>query len=205
MTQTSPLSSEEKAKLLLDTVEDRKAVDPILLDLRGQTLMADFFLICSGTSNVHIRSIADAVLERADERDVNKPRVEGQQNAEWVLLDFGDVVLHVMAEEPRARYRLEQFWTTPQPKGALPPTPDSVAAADAQALDRQGLDGADARFAEIEDEDLENDDGDGMDDLDDDDLDDAAFFDEADQEVEPVDEEDDLDERPRAGGGSPGR
>lgn len=205
MTQTSPLSSEEKAKLLLDTVEDRKAVDPVLLDLRGQTLMADFFLICSGTSNVHIRSIADAVLERADERDVNKPRVEGQQNAEWVLLDFGDVVLHVMAEEPRARYRLEQFWTTPQPKGALPPTPDSVAAADAQALDRQGLDGADARFAEIEDEDLENDDGDGMDDLDDDDLDDAAFFDEADQEVEPVDEEDDLDERPRAGGGSPGR
>jgi ribosome-associated protein len=205
VTQTSPLSSEEKAKLLLDTVEDRKAVDPVLLDLRGQTLMADFFLICSGTSNVHIRSIADAVLERADERDVNKPRVEGQQNAEWVLLDFGDVVLHVMAEEPRARYRLEQFWTTPQPKGALPPTPDSVAAADAQALDRQGLDGADARFAEIEDEDLENDDGDGMDDLDDDDLDDAAFFDEADQEVEPVDEEDDLDERPRAGGGSPGR
>jgi ribosome-associated protein len=204
VTQTSPLSSEEKAKLLLDTVEDRKAVDPVLLDLRGQTLMADFFLICSGTSNVHIRSIADAVLERADERDVNKPRVEGQQNAEWVLLDFGDVVLHVMAEEPRARYRLEQFWTTPQPKGALPPTPDSVAAADAQALDRQGLDGADARFAEIEDEDLENDDGDDMDDIDDEDLDDAAFFDEADQEVEPVDEEDDLDERPRAGGG-PGR
>jgi nicotinate-nucleotide adenylyltransferase len=146
VTQTSPLSSEEKAKLLLDTVEDRKAVDPVLLDLRGQTLMADFFLICSGTSNVHIRSIADAVLERADERDVNKPRVEGQQNAEWVLLDFGDVVLHVMAESrgrgtgwsssgprrsPRARCRRRPTRSPPPTrrrwtgKGSTAPTPAS--------------------------------------------------------------------------------
>ena len=158
------MDSEKKAGLLLDVVEDRQAVDPVLLDLRGKTLMTDFFLVCSGTSNVHIRAISDAVLDRAREADLNKPRVEGQENAEWVLLDFGDVVLHVMAEEPRARYRLEQFWSQPHPDGALPPTPSTARGTE-----------TDVDAAELDDED----------------RDDAAFFDEADQEVEPIDEEDD--------------
>lgn len=162
------MESEEKAHFLLDVVEDRKGVDPVLLDLRGKTLLFDFFLVCSGTSNVHIRAISDALLERAGEARVGKPRVEGQENAEWVLLDFGDVVLHVMAEETRQRYRLEQFWSTPQPRGALPPTPDSALSGD-----------ADVDAAELDEEDRG----------------DAAFFDEADQEVEPIDEdEDDFDE-----------
>jgi ribosome-associated protein len=162
------MNSEEKAHFLLDVVEDRKAVDPVLLDLRGKTVMTDFFLVCSGTSNVHIRSIADGILEKSEEADLAKPRVEGQANAEWVLLDFGDVVLHVMAEEPRRRYRLEQFWSTPHPKGALPPTPGAARADDAD------VDAAD---------------------LDEEDRVDAAFFDEADQEVAPIDEdEEDFDE-----------
>ena len=162
------MNSEEKARFLLDVVEDRKAVDPVLLDLRGKTVMTDFFLVCSGTSNVHIRAIADAVLEKAKDADLDKPRVEGQENAEWVLLDFGDVVLHVLAEEPRRRYRLEQFWSTPHPKGALPPTPNTAR-----------TDDADVDATEMDDEDRL----------------DAAFFDEADQEVEPIDEdEEDFDE-----------
>lgn len=160
MTVKATLPSDEKARLLLGTIEDRKGVDPVLLDLRDKTLLMDFFLVCSGTSNVQIRALTDALLETADDTPgVNKPRVEGQENAEWVLLDFGDVVVHVMAEEPRERYKLEQFWSTPQPKGALPPTPGSA----------------------VDDDDL---------DLDEDEIDDAAFFDEADQEVEPVDEDD---------------
>lgn len=158
------LESDEKARLLLDAVEDRKAVDPVLLDLRGKTVLFDFCLICSGTSNVQIRAIAEAVLEKSEEARLPKPRVEGQQNAEWVLLDFGDVILHVMAEETRERYKLEQFWSTPQPKGALPPTPGSAGIA---SLD--------------------------VGDLDEEDQGDAAFFDDADQEVEPIDE-DDLDD-----------
>lgn len=166
------MASDAKAQLLLDVVEDRKAVDPVLLDLRGKTLMTDFFLVCSGTSNVHIRAIADAVLEKADDGEVSKPRVEGRENAEWVLLDFGDVILHVMGEEPRERYRLEQFWSTPQPKGALPPTPGTVE-----------TDADDPDLDALEEEDLE----------------DAAFFDAADQEVEPIDE-DDADETPQRPG-----
>lgn len=162
---TATMNSEEKARLLLDVVEDRKAVDPVLLDLRGKTLLFDFCLVCSGTSNVHIRSIADALLERAAEAHLDKPRTSGQENAEWVLLDFGDAVVHILAEETRERYKLEQFWSTPQPKGALPPTPE-------MARSDHHLDAID---------------------LDDEDRSDAAFFDDADQEVEPI-EEDDLDD-----------
>jgi len=168
------LPSDEKAKLLLDAVEDRKAVDPVLLDLRDKSLLADFFLVCSGTSNTHIRAIADRVLEKTDEMRLPKPRVEGQSVGEWVLIDFGDVVLHVLGEEPRARYKLEQFWSTPQPKGALPPTPGTVAA------------GSDEDMGNFDDEDSEDDEDD-------------AFFAHADTEVEPVDEDDADGPSPAAG------
>jgi ribosome-associated protein len=171
------MPADEKAKLLFDVVEDRKAVDPVLIDLRGKTLLTDFFIVCSGTSNVHIRAIADRILEKADEVRLPTPRVEGESVAEWVLIDFGDVVIHVMAEEPRERYKLEQFWTTPQPKGALPPTPDSIS--------------QDAEEDDVDVEDLNFDDDD--EDIDDDDLDDAAFFEDADREVEPIDEEDEAE------------
>jgi len=167
------IPSDEKAKIILDAVEDRLAENPVLLDVRGKTVITDFFLICTGTSEPHMRAITESVLERADEESLVKPRVEGRAVGEWVLMDFGDVVLHIMNAETRERYKLEEFWTTPQPRGALPPTPNSVAG-----------DG------DIDDEtDRDEEDLDALD-LDDEDLDDAAFFDDVDQEVEPIDEED---------------
>lgn len=171
------LPSDEKAKLLLDAVEDRKAVDPVLLDLRDKSLLADFFLVCSGTSNTHIRAIADRVLEKTDEMRLPKPRVEGQGVGEWVLIDFGDVVLHVLGEEPRARYKLEQFWSTPQPKGALPPTPETALAASEEGY-----------LGNFDEDDESEDD------------EDDAFFAHADTEVEPVDDEDDAAGPPPAAG-----
>lgn len=173
------MDSEQKAQLLLDAVEDRKAVEPTLLDLRGKTLLFDYCLVCSGTSNVHIRAIADAVLEKTENAGLDKPRTTGAESAEWVLLDFGDVVLHILDEDSRERYQLEKFWSTPQPKGALPPTPDSVRAA---ALARNGADGIRASADDVDSPDL-----------DEEDRQDAEYFDTADQEVEPIDE-DDLDD-----------
>ncbi len=203
------MPSDEKAKFLLDVVEDRKAVDPTLLDLRGQTVMTDFFLICSGTSNVHIRSIADNVLEKSEEQRLNKPRVEGQSVGEWVLIDFGDVVIHVMDEESRARYQLEKFWTTPQPKGALPPTPSSVenGAGPGEVYAGRMLQTEGFKEYDQGDETLEDDEDDDVDDVDevdleDDELEDAAFFADADTEVEPVDE-DDLDDAPNPAASKP--
>lgn len=177
------MPSDEKAQIIMDVVEDRKAVDPVLIDLRGKTLLTDFFIVCTGTSNVHIRAIAERVLERGEDERLPKPRVEGEQVGEWVLIDFGDVVLHVMGEEPRERYKLEQFWTTPQPKGALPPTPESIA------------EGAGDELEDVADLDFGDEEGNS---LDEDELEDAAFFEDADTEVEPIDEDDVDEESPRS-------
>src|SRR4051794_20394920 len=100
------MPSEEKAQFILEVVDDRKAIDPVLLDLRGKTLLADFFLVCAGFNHIHIKAIADRVLEEADERNLPTPRTEGEQVGEWVLIDFGDVVVHIMTEEARERYKL---------------------------------------------------------------------------------------------------
>lgn len=182
------MSSEEKAHIFLETVDDRKAENPVLIDLRDKHVMlADFFIVCTGLAVPHIRAIAEHVLEKVDELNLPKPTVSGEEVAEWVLLDFGDIVLHIMSEEARTRYRLEEFWSTPQPKGALPPTPGSVP--DRYPLDR----GPVAEPEALADEDEEEDDDSGFEEYDDDD-----FFAEADTEVEPVDEEEEVDAAPDA-------
>lgn len=170
------MPSEEKAQFIFEVVEDRKAIEPVLLDLRGKTLLADFFIVCAGFNQIHIKAIGERVLEEADERRLPTPRMEGEQVGEWVLIDFGDVVLHVMTEEARERYKLEEYWTNPQPKGALPPTPSTVGSNGAQ---NSVSTGESAMFDDLDDEDL-----------DDEDEDDAAFFVDADTEVEPIDEDD---------------
>lgn len=166
--------------MLLQVVDDRKAVDPVLLDLRGKTLLFDFVIVCSGMSNVHIRAIAEHVLEAADEHRLANPKTAGEQVGEWILMDFGDVVVHIMNEETRERFKLEQFWTTPQPKGALPPSPDMLTGD--EEINYLGDDKDDEDFDDFDEEELE----------------DEAFFDEADTEVEPIDEDDeDFQETPR--------
>lgn len=176
------MPSDEKAQFLLDIVEDRKAVDPVLLDLRGKTLLFDYFMVCEGTSNVHIRSIAEALLEKSEDARLPKPRVAGQENAEWVLLDFGDIVIHVMSEETRDRYKLEEFWSTPQPKGALPPTPDDLEDRDTDFF----LD-ADRQVEPIDEDDED-------DDIDEDDEAEAARMLSLDEMAEDEDDEDDADD-----------
>jgi ribosome-associated protein len=176
------ISSEEKAQLLVDAVEDRKAEEVRVIDLRDKDVMlADYILICTGTSTTHIRAIAERVIERVEDLNLPKPGIEGEAVAEWVLLDFGDVILHVMNEESRERYKLEQFWTTPQPKGALPPRPgpDAVETSTLESGARWDDDRADP---EAPGEDAEFDD-------------DAAFFEDADTEVEPIDDEADGAQR----------
>jgi ribosome-associated protein len=104
------MTTEQKRQLILNAAEDAKAERITALDLRGKTLIADYFIVCSGTSDVHIRSVADKIqdaLRAAGERAL---RVEGYREATWVLLDYGDIVVHVMREETRQHYGLEAFW-----------------------------------------------------------------------------------------------
>lgn len=185
------LPAQEKAQIILDAAEDRLALDPVFLDLTGKTLLFDYAIVCAGNSDTHIRAITNAVLEKTDELNIQGPRVEGQAIGEWVLMDYSDVVIHILSEEARERYKLETFWSTPQPKGALPPSPEHPDAIYAGgAITDAGFDDSDD---DLDDEDEMTDEELDALDMDYDDEDDAEFFDGADQEVEPVDE-DDLDD-----------
>lgn len=90
--------------------EDRKALDLRVLHLEKVSDFTDYFLICSGTSERQVQAIADAVEERMREGQVRPLHVEGFNRGQWVLLDYGDFVVHIFQEEPRRFYSLERLW-----------------------------------------------------------------------------------------------
>ena len=92
-------------------VEDLKAQDVVEIDVRGKTSVCDFLVIASGTSTRHVKSIADEVVRKVKELDVQPLGVEGEREAEWVLADLGDVVVHIMLPRMREFYALEGLWT----------------------------------------------------------------------------------------------
>jgi len=92
-----------------DAAEAKHAEAVVVLDLRDQTLITDYFVICTGTSRVQIRAITNGILESMRESAPHVLR-EGDAHAQWVLLDYGDVVVHVFGPEARAFYRLERLW-----------------------------------------------------------------------------------------------
>jgi ribosome-associated protein len=99
-------------------VEDLKAKDVVEIDVRGKTSVCDYLVIASGTSTRHVKSIADEVVKKIKSLDVQPLGVEGEREAEWVLVDLGDVVVHVMLPRVREFYALERLWTVgDQPPG----------------------------------------------------------------------------------------
>lgn len=88
----------------------KKAVDPVALDLRSVAGVADYFLICSGSSEVQVKAIAEAVEEKLTEQDAKPWHVEGLDGRRWVLLDYVDFVVHVFHEKTREYYLLERLW-----------------------------------------------------------------------------------------------
>jgi ribosome-associated protein len=101
--------------ILLATVreaaEELKAKDLVEIDVRGKSSVTDYLVIASGTSTRHVKSIADEVMKFAKKLDVMPLGVEGEREAEWVLVDLGDVVVHVMLPRVREFYALERLWT----------------------------------------------------------------------------------------------
>ncbi len=98
------------AKKLVKFALSKKADDVLLLDLRKITSMADFFVICTGTSDVQVKAIADAVIDGAKKDKVNIYHVEGLQSLTWVLIDLVDIVVHVFQPDVRRYYQLERLW-----------------------------------------------------------------------------------------------
>ena len=94
----------------LHAASDKKALAPVVLDLRGIASFTDFFLITSGTNLRQVQAIADEIVERLKHEGTRPARVEGYQTAEWVLLDYGDFVVHVFEDKARRFYDLERLW-----------------------------------------------------------------------------------------------
>ncbi|HVJ37843.1 MAG TPA: ribosome silencing factor [Stenotrophomonas sp.] len=101
--------------LLLSTVRDAlaelKGKDVVEIDVRGKSSVADFMVVVSGTSTRHVKSIADEVVKFAKRLDLMPLGVEGEREAEWILVDLGDVIVHVMLPRVREFYALERLWT----------------------------------------------------------------------------------------------
>ena len=108
------MSSSLKA-IVAAALEDMKAVNVTTLDVRGLTDIADTLFIASGTSDRHVRSIADRVVEKAKAAGFRALGVEGAREGEWVLVDLQDVVVHVMLPRMREFYGLEQLWENDAP------------------------------------------------------------------------------------------
>jgi ribosome-associated protein len=114
--QRVPRSSELIAleKLVLSALEDLKAVNIKVLDVRGLTDVADTMIVASGTSDRHVRAIAESVIVKAKAAGRRPMGTEGEPDGEWVLVDLQDVLVHVMLPRVREFYALEQLWEAPQ-------------------------------------------------------------------------------------------
>jgi len=104
------IALEEKVALCVSMVEEKKAEEVLVLDLRGVSSMTDYFLICHGSSDRLVQAITDHLLEMMKEKGVRALGVEGYKEGRWILLDFGDLVIHVFFEETRRFYDLERLW-----------------------------------------------------------------------------------------------
>jgi len=111
------MEAEAQKNLVVDALEDLKAVNTVTLNVKGLTDVMDYLVIASGTSNRHVKSLADNVCMQAKKDGLRPLGVEGEGAGDWVLVDFGDVVVHVMLPAVRDFYDLERLWTSPDQPG----------------------------------------------------------------------------------------
>ena len=103
-------NSLETAQLCAEGAESKKAFDILILDIRELTVIADYFVICSGSNTTQVSAIADGIGHTLAKNGIHYSHVEGATEANWVLMDYGDVVVHVFEEQTRAYYSLEKLW-----------------------------------------------------------------------------------------------
>ena len=97
-------------QLVCEAAEQQKAHDIVVLDVRGQTIVADFFVICAGTSTTHINAIVEGIQDHLRETVHQRAKSEGRADSFWMLLDYNDVIVHVFDEGTREFYDLERLW-----------------------------------------------------------------------------------------------
>ncbi len=99
------------ARTIVNSLENKKGEDIILIDLQGIAIFANYFVICSGSSDRMIQALVDSALEQVKKEFRINARVEGQAEDGWILVDYGDIILHVFSPQRRGYYRLEELWS----------------------------------------------------------------------------------------------
>src|SRR6476660_2145781 len=108
--RTRRLTPLQLARLLRSAASEKKAWDPVVIDVRDQTSIADYFVICEGETDRQVRAIADGMVEAAKEKQLRPLAVDGYSDATWILLDFDSVLAHVFLPGERSYYDLESLW-----------------------------------------------------------------------------------------------
>ncbi|TVY09057.1 ribosome silencing factor [Paenibacillus cremeus] len=105
------IQPDELMALVVDAADDKKAMNLITLNLRGVSLISDYFVICHGNSEIQVQAIATEIKKRAEENGARVRGLEGMDTARWVLVDLGDVVAHVFHRDDREYYNIERLWS----------------------------------------------------------------------------------------------
>jgi len=103
--------ADKTLNLILSRLDDMKAEDTVTIDLRGKSAFSDYMVVTTGRVNRHVGAIAENVAKGLKESGITKPHVEGLPNCDWVLIDSGDVIVHIFRPEVREFYNLERLWT----------------------------------------------------------------------------------------------
>lgn len=105
------MQTKEILKMVKSVLNDHKGQDITVLDVEGKTSVTDFMVIVTATSERHAKSLAGYVVEKVKEHDLLPLGVEGEQGSDWVLVDLGDIILHIMTSQARDFYELEKLWS----------------------------------------------------------------------------------------------
>jgi ribosome-associated protein len=118
-THRRELTATGALKVVQASLAEAKAEDPVSIDIIGKSPLGDYMVVASGRSHRHVGAIADRLLADLKEAGVNNVRVEGQRACDWVLIDAGDIIVHVFRPDVRAFYNIEKMWLADQPAGPI--------------------------------------------------------------------------------------
>ncbi len=104
------MTNKEYALLAGKLLSDKKAEDIVIIDIQGKATFADYFVICSGTSERQINTLTDEIEDRLAEKGLMVKSVEGRHGSGWILVDFGDIIVNLFTKEMRERYSIEKVW-----------------------------------------------------------------------------------------------
>ncbi|MCM3738674.1 ribosome silencing factor [Oceanobacillus luteolus] len=104
------MDNKQIVQLIADACDDKRAEDIIALDMNQVSLVADYFLICHGSTERQVQAIARGIKDKMDEHQIDVRRMEGFEQARWILIDVGDIVCHVFHKDERSYYNLERLW-----------------------------------------------------------------------------------------------